>query len=336
MLWRGFFLIGPESRWGLHDAFALGALAGEFTGPAHGLGALAGLLLGRLLEVLTGLHFPEQTFALHLFLQRAQGLFNIVIADNDLYYGTSPSGSAGRRPPMNSLISGLTAQEAAPISWRKAFGQALFAGNRHTMTEPPSLLLRRRWLDALLPEVAGQGWSETAAEMAAREAGLSEGEQALAAPGGVLDLIEAFFDDAELRAQAILAGEDMSGLRVPDKVKRGVLAWLKALEPHHEPVRRAASRGFLPWGAGPALQRTWKVADMIWTAAGDTSQDYNRFSKRGLLAGVLPAIVLYWVDRPAPEDLDAFITRRLAHASGLGRGAGQVLKPLLDRLPQKP
>lgn len=179
------------------------------------------------------------------------------------------------------------------------------------------------------------GWTETAAGEAAARAGLSEGEQALAAPQGVIDLIEAFFDAAGARAKAALAADDMTVLRVPDRVKRGVLAWLAALEPHQEAVRRAASRGFLPWGAGPAMQRTWTVADMIWTAAGDTATDYNRYSKRGLLAGVLPGIVLYWVDRPDPEDLEAFIDRRLAQASGVGRAAGQVLRPLLDRMPQK-
>ena len=117
------------------------------------------------------------------------------------------------------------------------------------MTEPPSETLRRRWLAELLPDVAFDGWTEAAARLAAGRAGLSEGEQALAAPQGVVNLIDAFFDEAEAAARASLAGLDMSGMRVPDKVKAGVLAWLEALAPNREAVRRAASRGFLPWSA---------------------------------------------------------------------------------------
>ncbi|MDP1557233.1 MAG: COQ9 family protein [Hyphomonas sp.] len=199
------------------------------------------------------------------------------------------------------------------------------------MTLPPSEILRRRWLAELLPEVAFEGWTDAAAQAAAARAGLTDGEQALAAPQGVLNLIDAFFNAAEAEAREALAGEDLSARRVPEKVKAGVLAWLAALEPNREAVRRAASRGFLPWGAGPALQRTWKVADMVWTAAGDASEDYNRYSKRGLLAAVLPGIVLYWADHPAPEDLDGFITRRLANVSGIGQRAGRIVKPVLER-----
>ena len=72
------------------------------------------------------------------------------------------------------------------------------------MTVTPSRKLRRRWLDALLPEVAFDGWTEAAAERAANEAGLDEGERALAAPRGVIDLIDGFFEEAGRRPRPVL------------------------------------------------------------------------------------------------------------------------------------
>jgi hypothetical protein len=35
-----------------------------------------------------GFHFPEEAFTLHFLLQRAKGLFDIVVANNDLYDGS--------------------------------------------------------------------------------------------------------------------------------------------------------------------------------------------------------------------------------------------------------
>lgn len=198
------------------------------------------------------------------------------------------------------------------------------------MSSTPTQQMRSKWLTALLPDVVFDGWSEAATDKAAIVAGLSDGEKALAAPRGVIDLIEAFFDDAQAVAKASLDEMDMIDMRVPEKVKAGVLAWLDALDPHREAVRRAGMRGLTPWGATPAASRTWSVADMIWTAAGDTAEDYNRYTKRGLLAAVLPDIVMRWVDRPEPEELETLIDKRLKQASGLGRNAGKVAGPILS------
>jgi ubiquinone biosynthesis protein COQ9 len=201
------------------------------------------------------------------------------------------------------------------------------------MTQTPSEVLRFRWLDAMLPDVPFDGWTEATAARAAKQAGLSDGEQALAAPNGVPDLIDAFFDRAGQTAREALADQDISTLKTPARVKAGVLAWLAALEPNREAVRRAAVRGLLPWGAASAVQRTWRIADMVWDEAGDTSEDYNRYSKRGLLAAVIPPIIMYWLDQPSDEALDTYIDRRLSLASGIGRYLGRIAKPLLDVLP---
>ncbi|WP_300377959.1 COQ9 family protein [Henriciella sp.] len=203
------------------------------------------------------------------------------------------------------------------------------------MTERPSVRLQDAWLDHLLPLVEDEGWTDHAFTISAREAGMSSDEMALAAPDGVSDLIERFFDRAEEEMLETLAAGELSALRTHERVAEGIKAWLGALAPHRAAVKRASARGFLPWHAPEAAKRTWKTADAIWTAAGDTATDYNRETKRGLLSAVLPPIVLYWLDEPEEADLDAYIETRLQGAMKFGQWGSKVAKPgleLLDRL----
>lgn len=203
------------------------------------------------------------------------------------------------------------------------------------MTVRPSVRLQDKWLDHLLPLVGDEGWTDHALTLSAREAGISSEEMALAAPNGVPDLIERFFDRAEEQMLQTLATADLGSLRVHEKVAGGIKAWLGALEPHRPAVKRASARGFLPWHAPDAAKRTWKTADTIWTAAGDTAADYNRETKRALLSAVLPPIVLHWLDEPDEDDLDKYIRKRLQGAMKFGQTGSKFAKPaleLLDRL----
>ena len=152
----------------------------------------------------------------------------------------------------------------------------------------PSDTLRDRWLKAALPLVETGGWTVDTLAKSAETAGLSEGEQALAAPNGVNDLIDHFFESSADGMLEMLATQDLGALRVHERVAAGLKAWLGVLEPNKEAVRKAASRGMLPWGAGAATRRVWRIADTIWEAAGDTATDYNRQTKRALLVSCNP------------------------------------------------
>lgn len=194
----------------------------------------------------------------------------------------------------------------------------------------PSFTLRRRWLEALLPNVPFDGWTDETAQKAAKMCGLTPGEQALAAPRGLADLVDGFFEITEETARNELETLDLAELGVREKVARGVQVWLAALAPHKEAARRAAIRGFLPWVAGDAVQRVYSVADMIWTGIGDTSEDYNKYSKRGLLGATLPLIFMRWLDEDDEAALEAYIFSRLTGAMKLGQTAGKFTKPLMD------
>ncbi|MEL6285671.1 MAG: COQ9 family protein [Pseudomonadota bacterium] len=195
----------------------------------------------------------------------------------------------------------------------------------------PSEELRHTWLQHLLPRAADEGWTNAAAKAAADDAGLSLGEQALAAPLGVRDLLRAFFDGAEDEAKAVIAAADLAALKVHEKVAIGVRAWLDVLEPYRGAVAKASARGMLPWGTADAAGRTWSVANMVWTAIGDTSDDYNYYSKRALLASTIAPIVLYWLRDPEPDRLDVFIAARLRGAMRFGQMGASIFKPVLER-----
>jgi hypothetical protein len=71
-------------------AFALRTLAGELANTTNGFGLFTSALLGRLLVIVTHLHFAENALALHLFLKSAKRLINIVIANQYLHVNPVP------------------------------------------------------------------------------------------------------------------------------------------------------------------------------------------------------------------------------------------------------
>ena len=81
-------LVGPVGR--SEVAFALRAFARQLAGAPNRLGGLTDTPLRRLLVSAAHLHLTENSLALHLLLERAQSLIDIVVADDDLNQITSP------------------------------------------------------------------------------------------------------------------------------------------------------------------------------------------------------------------------------------------------------
>src|SRR5215831_17206769 len=76
---------GRDLRLAGEEAFALGALAGQFAGPADRFRLFPRFLGGGLFVVSAELHLAENALALHLLLERLEGLVDIVVADENLH-----------------------------------------------------------------------------------------------------------------------------------------------------------------------------------------------------------------------------------------------------------
>ena len=72
--------------WVGNETFTLRLLARELARPPNGFRPFAHRSLGWLLEEPALLHLPKDAFALHLLFQDAEGLIDVVVADEDLQW----------------------------------------------------------------------------------------------------------------------------------------------------------------------------------------------------------------------------------------------------------
>ena len=170
--------------------------------------------------------------------------------------------------------------------------------------------VRARMLAAALPHVAEAGW-EAALERA------MEGEDAdigaLAFPGGAEALVLYFFAEGDRRTGEALAEADLSGMRVRERIRAAVKLRLEVDSEHREAVRRGIAFLALPGRMAAGTGRLYGCADLIWRRIGDRSTDFNFYSKRGILALVLGATTLFWLEdgSEGQEATWRFLDRRI-------------------------
>lgn len=174
--------------------------------------------------------------------------------------------------------------------------------------------IRDEIIEAALPHVPFDGWTQRAIQHGAADAGIDRDTAIRAFPYGAADMIYQSSDLADRRMVAELQHRRIDQMRVRDRVTTGVRVRLEQSLPHREAVRRALGALALPQNAPTGARCLYRTVDAIWLAAGDVATDWNYYSKRGLLAGVYSTTTLFWLDDSSAEQQDSwdFLDRRIA------------------------
>jgi ubiquinone biosynthesis protein COQ9 len=109
-----------------------------------------------------------------------------------------------------------------------------------------------------------------------------------------LSLVEAFSQNADDEMESRLACLDLKEMKIRERIAAAVKARLAALSLHKEAARRAAAFLSLPPHAALGARLVYRTVDVMWRAVGDTSTDFNFYTKRAILAGVYSATLLRW------------------------------------------
>lgn len=183
-------------------------------------------------------------------------------------------------------------------------------------------------LEAVLPDVAFDGWDDSLFDRADKRLGLTPGSAAKSFPDGALGLVLHFSDWANRKMLEKMPAKKIETMRVRDKIALGVRARLEALTPHKQALS-AALAYLAPPPRNLWLPRlVWRTADELWRRAGDTSTDYNHYTKRILLSGVITSTTLYWLNDSSDgnEKTWEFLARRIDNVLKVGQKLGGILK----------
>ena len=171
--------------------------------------------------------------------------------------------------------------------------------------------IRAAVVQAALPNVAFDGWSRKCLDAAIEAAGVDADLAELAFKRGVADLMAAYSASGNAIMQENLPDSD--GLKIRERITEAVWQRILADAPHKEAARRAAGYLALPQNQKQGAALLFETANIMWRWAGDTATDYNYYSKRIILSGVIATTRLAWFDDDSDDHAAtrAFLERRI-------------------------
>lgn len=185
--------------------------------------------------------------------------------------------------------------------------------------------IRDRILEKALPHIAFDGWTMELFERSAKDAGYEPTMAPAVFPRREADIALHFADWADRQMLKSLTQYDPDTMRVRDRVRTAFWERLALLRPYKE----AARRWFSFCAVHPLLfigsKSVWQTADHIWQWAGDTASDYNHYTKRGLLSGVITSTTLVWLDDQSEDQSKTadFLDRRIHNVLQFGKCVGK-------------
>ena len=184
-----------------------------------------------------------------------------------------------------------------------------------TKVESPSPLeqLRRRLALAVGENAVFDGWTKQAVDSAAQQLAADPVQARLAMPKSQAGMIDLHIQEVDRALAAYFTPDRLAGMKIREKIRSLVWKRLEIMGPAPGAVRRALAILALPQNLPLALRISWRTADYMWRIAGDTSTDFNHYTKRMTLGAVYGSTLLAWLDDQSEgwSETAAFLGRRI-------------------------
>ncbi|MEO7564879.1 MAG: COQ9 family protein [Sphingomicrobium sp.] len=177
----------------------------------------------------------------------------------------------------------------------------------------PLEALRRRLALSVGANAVFDGWTGAAVDSAAKQLDIDPAQARLAMPKTAAGKIDCYTAGVDRSLEAWAAENNIASLKIRERIRSLVWQRLQLMEPAREALRSALATLAMPQNLPLALRLSWRSADCMWRLAGDTSTDFNHYTKRMTLGAIYGSTVLAWLDdrSDGQSESAAFLDRRI-------------------------
>jgi ubiquinone biosynthesis protein COQ9 len=157
------------------------------------------------------------------------------------------------------------------------------------------------------------GWTAKAVESAAAQLGIDPAQARLAFPKRKPAMIDAYIQGVDREMEKRLPTANLASMKIRERIRALVWTRLEIMGAAREAIRSALSVLAMPQNVALAARIGWRSADLMWRLAGDTSTDFNHYTKRMTLGAVYGSTLIAWLDDSSESwsDTAAFLDRRI-------------------------
>lgn len=189
---------------------------------------------------------------------------------------------------------------------------------------------RKKILKQALIDINTYGFNENMLIQVAENCNLSKGALGRLFPEGIYELKEYFFNQTDIEMLKKINQVENKDIRIRDKIYNGVIIRLEIFQKNKDSIKHI----FVSESSSPikSIKNLWNTADLIWRSAGDTSTDYNHYTKRLLLSWVYLSTLLCWFNDKSKniQETKLFLNRRIDEVLKFGKTSASIKSRISD------
>ena len=182
--------------------------------------------------------------------------------------------------------------------------------------------------------IADEGLNSNTFETIALKHDLNINEINLLFPDGNKDLLEYSLDQLNIELQEYCKSIDLIRLPLHKRIRKILLSKIEIMNKEKNFYKKIFLNSLLHNKSVSLPKQLYKSIDHIWYLAGDTSVDFNFYTKRLILAGIYSRVVLFFFNNNNQNELENLLDLNLKRVAKIPelKSKINIIKDYLPKL----